>query len=329
MLPLLLIASLASAADLQFGYPNHLEGGDKPGLFITPPRAVGELDVECTQGDQVFHWNEQGLPGGATKKFFWERDPAHPSAECVIQARFADDTAEGIVLNLDFTYGASMSVDLGSASVDLDAMTVSIDVTAPVDRAELVAYGAGKEILSQREVGLGGGPGRVDIPWVGDPSEVVILEIKLWSGSSWAGFTYSPWFLDIPHEDVIFDTNSDRIGEDQEHKLQRTLTQLQEVVEKYGDLVPVKLYIAGCTDTVGSHAHNAELSRRRARSIGHWLRQHGFTYPVYYHGFGEQLLAVPTGDEVEESRNRRALYLVSSNPPPAGSGIPSAGWSAL
>jgi outer membrane protein OmpA-like peptidoglycan-associated protein len=329
MIPLLLLASLAAASDLQFGYPTHLEGGDRPGLFITPPRAVGELDVECTQGSETFHWNKQGLGAGATQKLFWDRDPANPSAECVIQVRFADDTAEGLVLNLDFTYGASLSVDLGSASVDLEAKTVSIDATAPVDKAELLAYGAGKAVLDQREVSVAGGPGRVDIPWVGDPAEVVILEVKLWSGSSWAGFTYSPWFLDVPHEDVVFDTNSDVVTEDQAYKLERTLSELQEVVEKYGDLVPVKLYIAGCTDTVGDQAHNYDLSRRRARAIGRWLRQHGFTYPIYYHGFGEGLLAVETGDGVDEIRNRRALYLVSSNPPPAGSGIPSVGWSAL
>jgi len=329
MLPLLLIASIASATDLQFGYPTHLEGGDKPGLFITPPRAVGVLDVECTQGDQTFHWNETGLPGGTAKKFFWDRDPTNPSAECVIQVRFQDDTAEGIVLNLDFTYGATLSVDLNRASVDLEAHTLSIETTAPVDKAEIVAYGAGKAVLDQREVSVSGGPGMVEIPWVGDASEVVILDIKLWAGSSWAGFTYSPWFLDIPHDDVTFESNSDVVSPDQEYKLERTLTELQDVVEKYGDLVPVKLYIAGCTDTVGSQASNMDLSRRRARAIARWLNKKGFTYAIYYHGFGEQLQAVKTGDEVEESRNRRALYLVSSNPPPAGSGIPSAGWTKL
>ncbi len=329
MLPMLAVIAVAGATDLQFGYPTHLEGGDKPGLFVTPPRAVDILDVECTQGSDVSHWEKTGLSAGATQKFHWDRDPANPSAECVIQVRFTDDTAEGIVLTLDFTYGASLSVDLGNAVVDLEAHTLSVEVTAPVDKAEIVAYGAGKVLLDQREAPIGSGPGMVDIPWVGEASDVVILEVKLWSGTSWAGFTYSPWFLDIPHDDVHFETNSDVIPPDEEYKMQRTLKELTEVVEKYGDLVPVKLYIAGCTDTVGDQGSNLDLSRRRARSIGRWLRQHGFTDPVYYHGFGEGLLAVQTGDGVDELSNRRALYLVSSNPPPAGSGIPQAGWSAL
>ncbi|MFH1463061.1 MAG: OmpA family protein [Pseudomonadota bacterium] len=329
MYALLLLASLALASDLQFGYPTHLEGNDQPGLFITPPRAVAELDLSCTQGTEVFHWNKTNLPKGVAQKFHWARDPASPSAECVIQARFADDTAEGLVLNLDFTYGAALSVDLGKASVDLSAHTLTVRASAPVDRAQIVAYGVGREKLDEREVPLTAGPGDVTVPWVGDAADVVILEIKLWNGTSWAGFTFSPWFLDIPHDDVHFETDSAQIPTDEAYKLERTLKQLDEVQAKYGDLVPVKLYIAGCTDTVGDSSHNDDLSRRRARAIGSWLRLHGYHSPIYYHGFGERLLAVPTGDGVDESANRRVLYLVSSNPPPAGSGIPAVGWTAL
>ena len=61
-------------------------------------------------------------------------------------------------------------------------------------------------------------------------------------------------------------------------------------------------------------------------------RRHMFTRfsaPIFYYGFGEELLAVPTGDGVDEARNRRALYMVGANPPPAGSGVPTVGWRAL
>ncbi len=329
MIALLTLVSLAAASDLQFGYPSHLEEGSKPGLYVTPPRAVDVLDVECTAGGEVHHWEKRGLPGGAQQVFSWARDPAVTEAECVVQVRFSDDTAEGMVLNLEYTYGATLSVDLGRASVDLAQHTLSIHTTALVEKAEILALGAGKVELDRSEVSVQQGPGVVTIPWVGDPGEVVVLDVKFWAGNSWVGFTYSPWFLDIPHDDVNFETGSDLIPEDQVYKLERTLRELNEVVGKYGDLVPVKLYIAGCTDTVGGSGGNMDLSRRRARSIGHWLRQQGFTYPIYFHGFGESLLAVATADEVDELANRRALYLVSSNAPPAGSGVPPVSWSAL
>jgi outer membrane protein OmpA-like peptidoglycan-associated protein len=128
---------------------------------------------------------------------------------------------------------------------------------------------------------------------------------------------------------VLFESNSDKIRPHEEPKLQATLQQLQEVIDKYGEMVPVKLYIAGCTDTVGDGGHNADLSRRRARAIAVWLKAHGYNRPIYYHGFGESLLAVPTGDSVDEARNRRALYMVGANPPPAGSGVPGVSWTPL
>jgi outer membrane protein OmpA-like peptidoglycan-associated protein len=91
----------------------------------------------------------------------------------------------------------------------------------------------------------------------------------------------------------------------------------------------VKLYIAGCTDTVGDEAHNRDLSQSRARAIATWLRTHGYSKPIYYHGFGESWLSVPTGDGVDSPANRRAMYMVGANPPPAGSGVPVAAWTPL
>ena len=45
-------------------------------------------------------------------------------------------------------------------------------------------------------------------------------------------------------------------------------------------------------------------------------RGHGYDAPIYYYGFGESLLAVKTGDGVDESANRRVLYIVTSDVPP-------------
>ena len=208
----------------------------------------------------------------------------------------------------------------------MDARTLTVQVTAAVERVEITAYGARKAILDQSVVPLSGGPGEVVVPWVGDPGEVVLLDVKLHSASAWAGFTYSPWFLDIPHDDVLFETNASAIPDTEAHKLEATLRELEDVIDKYGEIVPVKLFIAGCTDTVGDAAHNQELSLRRARAIAEWLRAHGYTLPIYYYGFGERFLAVGTGDGVDEARNRRVLYLVGANPPPPSTGVPQVGW---
>ena len=92
---------------------------------------------------------------------------------------------------------------------------------------------------------------QIALPWTGRVSEVVLLDITLHSGEAFSGFTYSPWFLDIPRKDVVFATNSSTIDKGEYWKLEATLRDLNEVIEKYGSVVDVKLFIAGCTDRVG------------------------------------------------------------------------------
>jgi len=323
------LSAPALAQDLDFGTLPTLEAGQVPSLFITPQRPVELLRVSCEVGGRTHEWEESDLPAGGKRTYAWSRDPSVTHADCTVKVRFADGATDWITLPLDYSYGGGLHIDLSRASVDLAAKTLRVDVTAPVVRAEVTAYGAGKAELDSRSVGIEGGPGTVEVPWIGEPSDVVLLEVTLHAANAWAGFTYSPWFLDIPHDDVLFETNSATIDPSEAWKLERTLSELQEVLTLYGSMVPVKLYIAGCTDTVGDAGSNRELSKRRARAIATWLRDHGYSHPIFYYGFGESLPAVRTGDGVDEVRNRRALYLVGANPPPAGSGVPSVGWHAL
>ena len=319
----------AAAQDLEFGYRPAPEPGEQPAFIVAPTRPIQEMIVVVTAGGKEFRFEEGAIGAGVQKTFAWKRDESVTTAEAYVHAVFADGYVSEVTIPMEYSYGGQLAVDLSRASADVKKRTVSVKVSHPVDRAEITAYGARKAVLDQSEVELGVGPGTIEVPWVGDPADVVLLDVTLHSGNAWAGFTYSPWFLDIPHEDVLFESNSADIPSAENFKLQHTLKQLQEVIDKYGSVVPVKLYIAGCTDTVGDAGHNRELSQRRARAIAGWLRQNGYDLPIFYHGFGEGLLAVRTGDGVDEARNRRALYMVGANPPPAGSGIPGVRWTEL
>ena len=73
------------------------------------------------------------------------------------------------------------------------------------------------------------------------------------------------------------------------------------------DLANSKFRIEGHTDTVGSPDANKELSARRASAVVTYLEQHfniaaGRLEAV---GMGQEALAVPTGPNVSEQRNRR------------------------
>lgn len=324
-----LLSVAAWAGDLAFGYIPAPGPGENPAFLVTPSRDVHSMRVLIEAGGKDYEFTRGAVGGGEQVRFEWRRDDGVTEATAWVQAEFTDSTTEEVQVPFSWSFGAPLKVDLSGASADVKARTLTVKVTAPVQTADIIAYGAGKKVLDERNVPIDDGPGEIQVPWVGHPSDVVLLDVKLNGENAWAGFTYSPWFLDIPHDDVLFETNSDLIRAEEEHKLEATLTQLKDVLAKYGPVVPVKLYIAGCTDTVGDRGSNAELSKRRARSIARWLRQHGYDKPIFYHGFGESLLAVPTGDGVDNAANRRALYMVGANPPPAGSGVPRVHWIPL
>lgn len=324
-----LLSVTALADDLGFRNNEVLGAKEAPALIITPSRPVALMEVEVSFGDQTLRFEKQNLPGGKDVRFTLPRDTAITEAVALVRADYPDGSVEGFEIPMRWSYNLPMSVDLSRAVADLSARTLKVKVGSPVQEAEIIAYGAGKVVLDQRTVTVVGGPGEVEVPWVGDPADVVLLDVTMRGGGSWAGFTYSPWFLDIPHEDVLFESDKATIRPEEEWKLNATLEQLHDVVEKYGSMVPVKLYIAGCTDTMGGSDHNRELSRRRAQAIANWLRGHGYDKPIFYHGFGESWLAVPTGDEVDHGANRRAVYMVGANPPPSGSGVPAVSWTPL
>jgi outer membrane protein OmpA-like peptidoglycan-associated protein len=321
--------AVALAGDLSFGYVPVPGPGENPAFLITPARDVAMMWVTIQAGEQSYEFEKNGIAAGEQARFAWRRDPSVTQAKALVTVDFVDGHREEVSVPFQWSYGVALQVDLDRAVADVRARTLTVAVSAPVERADITAYGAHKRVLSKENVAIQGGPGDIAIPWVGSASEVVLLDVTLHSGNSWAGFTYSPWFLDIPHDDVLFETNEATIPASQEHKLEATWEELRDVLDQYGEVVPVKLFIAGCTDTEGDGAHNRDLSRKRARAIASWLRKRGYNRPIYYFGFGESFLAVQTGDGVDSPANRRALYMVGAVPPPASTGVPQVRWLEL
>ena len=137
------------------------------------------------------------------------------------------------------------------------------------------------------------------------------------------GMQVTPFSIDIPHDDVEFASGKHAIKPPEEPKLRATLGHIHKALASHGTLLTLRLYIGGCTDTVGPKGSNQSLSERRARSIAAWFRKNGVDIPTFYKGYGEERLAVPTPDDTDEPRNRRAEYVLSSLSPPGG------GWKKL
>ncbi len=67
----------------------------------------------------------------------------------------------------------------------------------------------------------------------------------------------------------------------------------------------------------------------RAQAIASYFKRKGIKIPIFYQGFGEDVLWVKTDDNVDESRNRRALYLLGNQRPPISDMIPRSEWKRL
>src|SRR5690606_30779991 len=77
--------------------------------------------------------------------------------------------------------------------------------------------------------------------------------------------------VEIPHEEVLFDTGSAKIDDSEVSKLEDSLQRVKDALERYSQIRGVQLFIAGHTDTQGSAAYNLNLSRRRAQAIAAWF----------------------------------------------------------
>lgn len=320
------LISTALANDLDIGYDAIISKGMSPTLYITPSADIKEIKIGIDANGKHYDFVKTGEPAGQEMAFSWKADPNATMVNAEIYAVFSDGYVAEAIMPMEFSYGAGLTVDYASVKADRQKEEISVRVSQQVQTAEIVAYGAEKKVLDQQTLSLNAGPGEIVLPWVGGVRDTVLIDVTLRNADSFAGFTYSPWYLDIPHQDVLFESNAYIIDESEEWKLESTLKELQEVLRKYGSVVPVKLYIAGCTDTVGDASHNKKLSNQRAKAISDWLRGHGYDAPIYYYGFGESLQAVKTGDGVDESANRRVLYIVTSDTQPD---LPSVSWRQL
>jgi hypothetical protein len=90
-----------------------------------------------------------------------------------------------------------------------------------------------------------------------------------------------------------------------------TVAALVQVVTEIRRRDSREIFVTGHTDTTGDTEYNMKLSLERADKVRAYLVQNGVNpqfLTVAYHGKGEPL--VPTGDHVDEPRNRRVEVIV-------------------
>lgn len=225
-----------------------------------------------------------------------------------------------------------LELRIDPADVDLARGRLTATLSRPAARLTLEVFGQDGKVLARAEQTFDAAPpgSPLSIHWSPPAEAVARLEIFGHdTGGRYKGVAITPWSFEIPHEDVVFRTNSAAIDPAEEKKLAATLASIQKELPKAKHLGPVTLFILAHTDTVGSAEHNLKLSTRRALSIARWFRAHGLKLPMAYDGMGESMLKRETADEVDEPKNRRADYMLSIEPPRFKQSGVSPGWKRL
>ncbi|MCC6521809.1 MAG: OmpA family protein [Polyangiaceae bacterium] len=308
-------------------------GDDLPALVLRPSENVKRLRVKLTRGDgQALALGADGLAAGSEKVLSIQQPNGRFAWQARFEVRWGDDSDSSFDFSFETTRVGKLKLLIAPENVDLDARSMTFRMSNPADRAELAIVGKEGQTLKLLTQSYGGAAEGTTLAlgWAPLGADILYLDLKVYDiAGFWTGVRLTPFSIEIPHDDVTFDNGKWDIRPSEEPKLERTMTLVREALAKHGTLLQLKLFIAGYTDTVGSKASNQTLSENRARAIAGWFAKKGLKAPILYQGFGEDALAVDTPDETPEPRNRRALYLLSSQLPGTSRHAPRADWKKL
>jgi outer membrane protein OmpA-like peptidoglycan-associated protein len=317
-----------AAAQVSFEVVSRVAVGDAATLRFLPAaegRILGQVACGGRAPVQISANLKPGTPHVVTLAGLPEG--SHP-CQGTVRLETPDGGSAELPLSFTVEVRSPLQFQVSPGDWDREAHTLVIHPSRPLKAAVARVIGIGG-----REID--GGPAVLADPLAprfafGTTEEVLQIQVEAQDDAGVrALLTLSPWFYAIPHDDVVFASGSSVITPEEEPKLARVWTDVRGVLDKYGSVVQIRLYVAGYTDTVGSAESNRALSRSRAKAIASWFARQGFPGEVWWQGFGEDVLAVPTPDETDASPNRRALYLLAADAPPASRDLPSADWVRL
>ncbi|MBC8071223.1 MAG: OmpA family protein, partial [Deltaproteobacteria bacterium] len=326
------LLSLSFADPFSFEYPGQTEASGSTYLVVVANDDLPAFDVVISGDGQSIKKSVPALKSGAKHKVTWKQKSPSAKYQLVI---------DGGEINADFAFemvkpaaqGKVGKLKVKSSREDVVKRRTAIYETSfALTNYEYKVYDSDGDIIAQKLVTDAPVPagGSFSVKW-DSRAEVFLIYVR---GEDEHGrfteFKLVPWAVEIPHTEINFDSAKFDVKTDETAKLDEAvavafheldgLDKVNEAVQ--ANIVP-KLYIVGYTDTVGPGPMNDELSRNRAKAIAKYFHDKGFWAEIYYQGMGERGLRVETGDNVDEVRNRRALYLIGVEAPGAGGQIPS------
>ena len=310
--------------------------GEHPTVVMSFDQKLSFVKVTVTAetgGDFTKTWTYKSVSGSRDYTIHWKQPPGEVEYLVSVEMETAGGEVSVEELYLFVAAVSPITASIPANSVDIETRTFDLVTNHPPARVEL-------EVMDDRRKIIGKSTFLVTEAEYGKPVKVTweqhqqgnIFRISATVYDIydyWASAEIIPWNLQIPHEDVVFDSGSHEILEYELPKLEPAWREIVKAVDQYGEWVQCSLYIAGYTDTVGSPSSNQGLSERRALSLARFFQNKGAEFPIYYRGYGESVLALETEDSVDEELNRRALYVITAGPAPRGKDTPGGNWKRL
>jgi len=308
------------------------KGQGYPQIMLTAHSDFRKVEVVCDRDGTEVNYSAGATKSGKTLTFDLKQPEGEFRYSCEAQGFYGAGEDEYFDLPMSFSafLGGGLTINIPRDKIDKEGQYLIATSDRVVTKADVKVYspdGLAHEATVEIDENEPGDELWID--WEG-PEEVLRLDITV--HDKWGFYAFEqifPWSLEIPHDDVHFETGSHEILPTEMPKVDKAYKDIDEVVARYSKFVEVQLFVGGYTDTVGDRASNQGLSERRARSIAQALRAKGFKGKVYYQGFGESGLKIATDDGVDEILNRRAVYLLASKRPGTSKSMPTGNWKAL
>jgi outer membrane protein OmpA-like peptidoglycan-associated protein len=302
-------------------------GSDTPAVIFKAMDTVRNLTVDVTKtGGETLTYSKKAMSRGESWKVAWPQAPGR--AYYRVEYNY-DGLYEPQSIAFSAAVAEDFDIQVTASDIDLDAGHIGFTTRGKVTKVQVWLFAVdGKEILKRElRMDLPSGPYK-GLEYPVPAQEIGLVKVVAVDPTDFTKeLTFTPISMPVPHDEVNFEFGKADVRAAEEPKLEKVLAETEKAVANLGKQIQFKLFVAGYTDTVGSHEANIELSRKRAESIAGWLRGHGMKLPVCSKGFGETVLAVSTPDETQNEQNRRTIFVIAGQAPYGKDFPENTGWN--
>lgn len=325
--------SLAFGQVFEFQLKNKIQKGQgKPTLILKANEKVKNIRVKMQRSDGKNTTTKLGtMRSGQSKKVYFKQKFGLYTYNVTVTGQTKGGEKIKTTLETEVAWVEPIQLNIDKSKVNLPKGKLLLQTKTHLDKVDIEVFNKNGDRIHASVQDMKSMKGELLIHWPPTSGEVGAVKITAHDlASFWSAVILEPFFVDIPHQELVFETGKATWEKDETPKLEATLKQIRIAMKKHKRKgLSLQLYVAGYTDTVGSSASNMTLSRARAKSIAKWFRKNGLRISIYYQGFGESALAIQTADNVDELGNRRAVYILGNTRPPISKQLPRSNWGKL